>query len=636
VRALLSCLALVLAACGDSPRPVTPAPVPAAPAPVDAGHPATLRLTKFSGAVTVERGGRAVPTAVLALEPGDAVETGDPGAATLEWAHGRVLELGPEGRVEVGRDGEVMTLSVPRGLVLSRVPAGAPVTGGVELTISTPFGLTRLSDAALSLSVDDVGATLEVETGLIEWVTKDGQVQKVPPGKARLGKVRDLPPVPVTIVVGDGRGEYQAPGAARFQAFSAKKPPTMLEGGVLRVVDGHLGLSAGEGAPRVTVLRGAQVKLGASGAGDTRSRLGLELAQGELDVAAVDGRTARLEVGGGVAITAGNAAQFHVKKTRDGYELGSLAGDLEVERPGAPALKLPGGQTLTLGPDAPRFTPAVLEPVQLPTREHLALQHTALRRVSLTWDDAHDEPTYRVTLGATADLAQPLLDGEVHQRFVSLFVPLRGQWYWRVLAGEREVGRGELRIGPEPLSSELSRLRNVVPDGAQTTTIYFQDKPPAVTFAWKEEAGAARWALKVYDDGQLQKPKLERPASGTEVALPENTLTEGHYLWSVTPLDAKGAELRGAHLNKLQMVYDNAVTALVVKAPRNGEPSGKVVRATGIAPVGSRVTVNDKLMVLDSAARFDGPVSPLPGGWLVFHLTRRGDEVFLVRSVRSR
>jgi FtsP/CotA-like multicopper oxidase with cupredoxin domain len=119
------------------------------------------------------------------------------------------------------------------------------------------------------------------------------------------------------------------------------------------------------------------------------------------------------------------------------------------------------------------------------------------------------------------------------------------------------------------------------------------------------------------------------------VALPENTLVEGKYLWSVTPLDAKGAELKGGRMNKLHMVFDNAVSSLLIKTPRNGDVGGKSVNAVGIAPVGSKLFINGKSVTLDEQARFDTTVTP-QGGRIVFRLLHAGAESYTVRTVRGR
>jgi hypothetical protein len=120
------------------------------------------------------------------------------------------------------------------------------------------------------------------------------------------------------------------------------------------------------------------------------------------------------------------------------------------------------------------------------------------------------------------------------------------------------------------------------------------------------------------------------------VSLPENSLGEGRYLWSVTPLDAKGGELKGGRMNKLHMTFDNGVAALSIKTPKNGDPGGRSVKTSGVVPVGSKLFINGRAVELDEHARFDASVSPLPGGRLVYRLVTGGAESWTVRTVRGK
>jgi hypothetical protein len=120
------------------------------------------------------------------------------------------------------------------------------------------------------------------------------------------------------------------------------------------------------------------------------------------------------------------------------------------------------------------------------------------------------------------------------------------------------------------------------------------------------------------------------------VSLPENTLAEGKYVWSVTPLDGKGEALKGGRMNKLEMRFDNGVASLLIKTPRNGDAGGRAVSTSGVAPVGSKLYINGRAIELDAQARFDTSVAPLPGGRIVYRLVSNGSESWTVRTVRSK
>ena len=47
-------------------------------------------------------------------------------------------------------------------------------------------------------------------------------------------------------------------------------------------------------------------------------------------------------------------------------------------------------------------------------------------------------------------------------------------------------------------------------DGADQTTIYFQDKPPSVTFAWQPNAEAAKYKVQVYRKENLSAAVAEK------------------------------------------------------------------------------------------------------------------------------
>jgi hypothetical protein len=274
------------------------------------------------------------------------------------------------------------------------------------------------------------------------------------------------------------------------------------------------------------------------------------------------------------------------------------------------------------------------EQLVLPSRPGLKVLHNGALKVSLGWE-AQEGQALRVEVATDSSFSHPLLAGKMGQPYVNVAAPARGNLFWRVLDGEKEVAQGSAYFAPEPKSGELDANRNQVLDGADKTTIFFQDRPPSVTFLCKADPKAARYKVSVYKGGDLAKPVAEVTGEGGRVALPEGALGEGNYLWSATPLDETGAALAGGKMNKLEIVYDNAVPNLIIKAPRNGDPAQASVRVMGIAPVGARLFVNGKPVALDDKARFDGKAAPLPGGRLIFRLVRGGSEVYTVRALRA-
>lgn len=643
-RLLAATLGLALLAApgceGDAPPPPPP-PVATPPAPPPVARQALAQLEGPQGPVTLERAGAKGPAQAGALFAKDALETGVDGAALVRLGQDRVVELGPEGRFELDGEGVNVTLHVLRGLVLTRVPArpaGAPPPeDDVVLTITTPFGLTRVGGASLSMTVADDSATVDVKVGEIELVAKGGDVTKVAAGRqGTLGTPRELPLLTMTLVLEGARAEFKAKGAKAFTALTAKRLPALASGDTVRVKAGTVGLSGDGAGARYALRSGAEATVGESRRGAGRELTGLELKKGEVEVSAPAGQATRVEVGGGVALASAGGGQFSARRGATGLEVEAFTGDVSLEREGQPAVLVPAGSTAVTdkkGQVAVRGAPR--EAIALPARG-ARLYHSGLKKVSLTWEPAEGVADYRVQVATDANFANVVRDGVVHDAFITMPALAKGAWFWRVWRGDAQHATGSVSFAPEARAQDLGRVKNVVPDGPETTTIFYQDKPPVVTFTWAAEAGATQYAVKVYREGQLATPVAERTVAELSAALPENTLAEGKYLWSVTPLDAKGAETRGGRMNKLLMVYDNAVPTLVIKTPRNGDPGGATVRVSGVAPFGSRLFVNGRPINLDEKARFDASVAPFSGGRLVFRLLHGGAEAYTVRTVRSR
>ncbi|MFP2932840.1 hypothetical protein ACLESO_48385, partial [Pyxidicoccus sp. 3LG] len=268
--------------------------------------------------------------------------------------------------------------------------------------------------------------------------------------------------------------------------------------------------------------------------------------------------------------------------------------------------------------------------------EGAEVYHQGMPEVALTWEG---EGEAVVEVASDAGFTRPVLTGTVFKPFVNVPAPARGALYWRVRRKDgTEVTRGSAVFAPERPARQLDRVRNVVPEGPEKTTIFYQDKPPAVTFSYGEEASAARYRVAVYRAGALGTPVAERTVTETRAALDAGALEEGSYLWSVTPLSASGAQLKGGRMNKLELVYDNSVPVLMVSTPRNGQRAGERVRASGVAPVDARLSINGRPVALDAKHRFSTWVEPVGSPpLLVFKMTRSGaPEVHTVRTLKPR
>ncbi len=630
-----SAWAVALAGCPGDDEPVRKATADAGAAAAKAKAKVAGKVESVKGAVTLFRAGSSGPASAQELLVGDALETAADGEAVLWFPGDRRVELGADGRFEVEEEGGGLVLTVERGLVLTRIPkAAAPAGGEVLLTIATPFGITRIGAGEVKLGVEKDGASVDVLVGEIELVSKSGEVTKLGAGASRrLGQPRELETIELAIVV-TGRAEVKAKDAKRYVAINAKKPPKLTPGDAVRVKDGKLSLAPAGSATKLALAKGAEAVVGPSKRGAGVEETELALGRGELAVSAPAGQKTRVGVGGGVTLVSDLGGQFTVKKTADGFDVTSLAGEVRLERAGGEPLLVPGGGGAALGKKGAEVRQAAKEPVALPSRSGLKLFQAGVSRLSLTWDGA-DDKAWRVQVAADPGFSQVLVDGPVKARFLTVPVGPRGALYWRVYDGATVHEKGSVAYAPEPAAQDLVHVKNEVPEGPEKTTIYFQDKPPVVNFTWAKEAGAAQYKVVVFREGALGTPVIERTVAEAGASLPAGTLNEGRYLWSATPLGAKGDELRGGRMNKLEITYDNAVPLLVIKSPRNGEPGGKQVRVAGIAPVGSKVFVNGRAVALDEKSRFETTAAPLHGGRVVFRMLNAGTEVYTVRTVRG-
>jgi hypothetical protein len=314
-----------------------------------------------------------------------------------------------------------------------------------------------------------------------------------------------------------------------------------------------------------------------------------------------------------------------------------LTGDWTLKRQDQ-TQPLNAGQSAQVGKTDIQPLEASADLLVLPSRQGLQVYHSGLGHASLTWEGAGKD--YEVVVASDSAFARPVLSGRVHETRVRVPVPAKGTLFWKIVdpATGGEVDSGSAKFAPESSSKDLARLRNEVPEGKEKTTIYFQDKPPAVTFTFAPETGATSYVVRVFDAKNLSTPLAERKGETTRIPLEAGILEEGSYLWSVTPMAANNLEIRGGRMNKLEMNYDNSVASLVIHSPKNGERRIPKIRTTGIAPVNSNLLINGRSVPLDEKHRFNVLLSPSGSPpALVYRLIRPSTpDVFTVRTLAQR
>ncbi len=600
---------------------------------LDAGQalPGLGQLVTITGKVELVRNGQQQAARAGALYGGDELITEAESGATLTLGTNRTLELGPLSHLILGSDGVALTLDLQAGLAVTRVSGGS----GVMLSIETPLGITRIADGEVRLTVGGQDAKVEVLIGEAEQILRSGEKVQLPAGSARSSAVKVLEPVELSLVINGATIELKAAGENKFTRVKAKDAVAVSAGDTVRVREGRAILRPGNAQTSIFVNRGGEVTVGAAKQNEAADEAHLSLAAGPLQIDAAQGRKTRVDLGAlGFESTTGG--QLLVTKTKSGYVANAYTGTWRLERPDdEQRYELQGGSSARIDQEI-ALKDNEREALALPSRQGLTLYQTGLDAAALTWDcDAQQE--FEVEVANSGSFENPFRRGLVNQCFINVPLPRRGTIHWRVSAEGKKVAQGSVTIGPEPQAGkELSRLNNDVVDGPEVTSIYFQDKPPLVTFRCQQNPSAVSYRLRVFFKEQLSRPAAERASATPSMSVAEGVLVEGHYLWACDALDKGGAELAGGRLNKLDMVYDNAVASLLIKSPRAGERVGDTVKVAGIAPIGSRLYVDGKPMALDATARFDDEVRVPSSGLLIFRLFHQGSERFLVRSVRGR
>jgi hypothetical protein len=603
-----------------------------------------LKVAK--GSVWLTRNANRAPALPGPLFVGDVVETDANAEAMLLFASQREVTLGPDGRYEVRSADSGLILEIEKGELKTRSTLASGSGDEIAFSIETPRAVTRLKSAdAVNIGIRGDSVDFEVVSGRIQYLTPEGETVVV-----EAGARRRLTPVAViaqesksqgTLAVStiSGRLLHKPSGAAAFSPVNVKSPPKLGEGDSLRS-DGETQLTAEGATGRFTLERGSEVVVGLSARGNGREGHVLRLNRGQLSVRADEGMSTTIELSDNVTIDIVKGGQIVVSKTKAGFTVTSLTGAVRINQQGKPPTLVGGGRIATISPQSVDVQTPPREFLALPTRNGLRVYHPGVSRVSLLWnsengDAGGEAPEYRVQVASESSFATPIVSGVVEQRFVTVPLPRRGTLFWRVYdpKTDQELTRGNALVAPEPLGQDLSRLKNDVLAGNEKTTIYFQDKPPLFNFLFTQEPGAAKYSMKVFREGDLTRSVAERTVEGLWTSLPEGTLSEGKYLWSVTPLDATGQPIRGGRLNKLEIIYDNAVSNLLIRNPKNGETFGKSLKVSGVAPSGAKVFANGKALATDEKGRFEDAVEAV-GGKVVFRMLSGASEVYTVRSAR--
>jgi hypothetical protein len=326
---------------------------------------------------------------------------------------------------------------------------------------------------------------------------------------------------------------------------------------------------------------------------------------------------------------------------RTGRELLAKAGDrIEVTVGGAQLLPAQGIDDVeTINETNTRLLPdRPASDIVLPTSRKLRIYADRVGEVTLTWPPALSQA--HIEVSRDPEGKDVIMSGRTRVPRVTLNAPRGGDLYWRITGGDaNKVLRGHARFRLDRGRSvlDLAHPQNVVTERSEGTKVYYQGARPALTFAFAKQDGARRYRVRVFRAGALAEPlfekEVEKGASELRCPMPPGLLDEGSYLWHAQGIDAAGRAF-GGRLNKLELVYENALTTLAIGRPRSGDVVvGDEVSVSGIAPLGDKLFVNGQPAPTDGKGRFDLRVGKAPT--VVFKLVSRdGTESYWVRRLR--
>lgn len=623
-RLLFALLSAALLGCPEEAPPGPPPPPP---------PKAVARLAELSGRVTLERDGGVTPAAKGPLYEGDVVATAAASRAVLADERGRQLELGEDTRFRLGPTLAALEVEVGEIAFLADEDGGAGWGGA---SISTPYGKAVLRDGTSArMRVGAGGLSAEISIGEIELDEVDGGVRTAKAGQKLEVGIGDIeldepppPPAPkqVTLKVEAGKPQVKAKGAARFTPTT--KDVALEAGAAFKVPKGARARLEGDGLVLLVQPGGSGVVESIESLGGV-STLGLSAPQGAVTLRLDGSQPAQLKLGE-VALAGGKETTATVTPAGRQKRVEVRTGELEV-KVGDVTRTVKAGEVVTVGPGGLDEPQALKAALTLPIGRRVRVFFEKPGLVALGLPEGGGPQ--RVQVATDADFGAVIAQG-VSEAPLVVPAPAKGELFWRTLdtAGQ-PVAQGRARFGADVASLRDTQAKSdTVAETGLKATIYFQRAVPTLTFTFAAADGAQGYRLRVYRAGELKAPLVERRVTEPRATVESGQLGEGSYLWSASPLDAAGNETGGGRMNKLDVVYDNSLTTLTIASPRNGEKAGPSVRAAGVAPLDSSLTVNGKAAALDAQGRFSVPVPN--ADTVVFRLRSDGADSFWVRRLK--
>lgn len=556
------------------------------------------------------------------LFEGNLVETGAEASAVLEFVGGHRLTLGPNTTLLVQKN-KAATTQI--GAVLLSGSAQAVAVRGIHMTIGTPLGFTEIgeNDAQVSLSSDG----LRVLVGEVTFMGTDGATQTLKNGQTVTvaGLTMVLPPLQVKLVAKSKAAQLMRRGQTDWQvangdeevawgdAVRAKKGPAQLQfaqsASVYLTDEAEVTLLSAKGDGQAQQV-GYRLNKGAAVvqmAGDVRSdfehqietagavmKIQPTVHKAQVQVRVIDNNSAEV------------AVQFGQAKLADGA----------IIRAGTRAQIKNGVVQQEVQPLADTLVEVVEK------SKSVVYYVDKIPPLRFSWQATNANQPVTLELARNASFNDAVVQEQVQGGGFILQAPTPGKFFWRVKQGDQE-SQGSLAI-EKARDEDCSRCRrtNIIDNSGEKTVVYFQKTLPSITFRWKEIPGASRYRIKIFEDGDFDRPFIDQTVLETSLSFAAGRFVEGRYYWMVVGQTSAEKDMAAGDLNSLTISYDNAVTELLIKAPRNGEKTNaRSIQTRGEIQLGSDLIVNGKKMDIDAKGRFSGSV-----------LLEKGENILVYQS----
>jgi len=611
--------------------------------PPDAGPSPVATLVTAQGTVAVERGGQKASAAPgQPLLSGDVVSTGPASSALVRSQDGQEVEISESTRFRLTATATRLTVELLEGRLVTRGGDG----GARTLAVRAPGTDTALQMGdVIDITARGGGSRITVTEGEIVLVGADGGTVSVGKGESaelEMGEIRvaerappaavTLQTIPITFSAERGKTLLRPKGQRRFAP--AGDGAALAEGTAFQVARGGRALLSGKSGMKARLMAAGGL-LEAAVLEGVVERYSFGLDSGEVQLQFPGGAQRKVTVKGGgksLELSSAEPTTATVVASRKGPRLLVTAGSVRLGE-GDAALSVEPGQMVDLAAGAPKVVALPRPPVVLPARR-TRVYATVLPSVGLSVPDG----AATIQVAQDKEFAQVVAEGRTQGDYLPFDPPRQGELHWRALGKDGAVmARGHARFDRDPDESveDIEHPRAEVTETGLKAVVYFQSVLPEITFVYPAREGATQYRLRIYKADDLKNPIWQKEEKDVRSTVPAGKLSEGDYLWYAAALSPEGAELAGGRMNKLEMIYDNSRRSLAIARPRQGEKVGKVVESTGVAPIGSKLTLNGRPATLDGKGRFKVSVPSTP--FLVFRLvTDDGGESYWIRQVRSR